>query len=84
MFASVPMVAGYWFGGTRLFLLYIDNVLASTKSLMAVKSRKVPYSYSSGPWGDMAQVQLHVFGEAFQVAYGVNIHLCSQLQDGSW
>ena len=61
-----------------------QQFLAWAHGLEVVKAWNVPRSYSGGPWRDVAQVQLHAFGDASQVAYGACVYLCMQLQDGSW
>ena len=61
-----------------------QQFLTWAHGLEVVKAWNVPPSYSGGPWRDVAQVQLHAFGDASQVAYGACVYLCMQLQDGSW
>ena len=58
--------------------------LSWIEGLKVIRQWSVPRSYTGGRWDDIVAIQLHVFGDSSQVAYGAVVYLCFQLRDGSW
>ena len=77
----------WWLGigwNQAISVVHRRQFWAWVKGLEAVKSWRIPRSYSGVPWREGTQVQLHAFGDTSQVKYAAYVWLYMQLQDSSW
>ena len=63
---------------------YRVKVQGWIEDLSHLKSFRVSRPYTSGPWRNVSDVQLHAFGDASERAFGACVYLVARNSEGHW